>query len=39
VSAAGCDWAIVSDQLRLDRQSSAAVMEGEDSKPARFGVS
>jgi hypothetical protein len=35
LSAAGCDWAIVSDQLRLDRQSSAAAMEGEDSKPAR----
>ena len=39
MSAAGCDWAIVSDQLRLDRRSSAAVMEGRDSKPTRCGVS
>ena len=39
MSAAGCDWAIVSDQLRVDRQRSVAVMAGEDSKPVRFGVS
>jgi len=39
LSAAGCDWSIVGDQCRADRQSSVAVMEGKDSKPARFGVS
>ena len=39
LSAAGCDWAIVSDQLRVDRQRSVAMMADEDSKPVRFGVS
>jgi len=39
LSAAGYDWSIVGDQCRADRQSSVAVMDGKDSKPARFGVS
>ena len=39
LSEAVCDWSIVADQCRVDRQRSVAVMEGEDSKPGRFGVS
>jgi len=27
MSAAGCDWAIVADQYRVDRLRSVAVME------------
>jgi hypothetical protein len=39
VSEAVCDWSIVGDRCRADRQSSVAVVAGEDSKPARFEVS
>jgi hypothetical protein len=36
LSEAGRDWAIVSDQLGLDRQRSVTVMAGEDSKVGPF---
>jgi NAD(P)-dependent dehydrogenase (short-subunit alcohol dehydrogenase family) len=39
VSEAVCDWSIVGDRCRADRQSSVAVVAGEDSKSARFEVS
>jgi len=39
LSEAVCDWSIVGDRCRADRQSSVAVVAGEDSKSARFEVS